>query len=317
MKKIREENIKKAKNKTTEMEEEKEEDHYDKISPELLRKCLKMIEDGATIAGVDPGDRKLFTMAEQISSGDDMGKDNVRIVQYSNGKFRSETGMIRTRNKINRRKDREENRETHEEWQKYSVKTGSLEKYCKNLRGMLPLVEDMFRIYNVEFYNKARFTAYIRRQETFNTICKELDSSPKIIGWGDGCGSRKGIKGNKSPCKELRKKIERNCKNVVLVNINEFKTTKMCSCCDKETGNVYVLKKYEKDGEEVTKRGTVYGLRRCKEPTCRITWDRDVNGSRNILKILKHILMRLKRPEHLRRNPKPRRTASDILGNSS
>jgi transposase len=254
-------------------------------------------------------------MAEQITPGNDMGKNNVKIVQYSGGKFRSESGMIRRKNKINQRKDNKRNKPVHVEWNKFSVKTGSLEKYKKNLIGMLPLVGDMFRIYNDEFYRKVKFTAYIRRQKTFEKICKKLDESPKIIGWGDGCGSRKGIKGNKSPCKELRKKIEKKCKNVVLVDVDEYKSTKMCSCCDKETGDVNVLKEYEKEGVLKTKRGKIYGLRRCKEPTCHITWDRDVNGSRNILKILKHLLSNVERPEHLRRNPKPRRTESDILGN--
>jgi len=219
--------------------------------------------------------------------------------------------MIRSNNKKNHRKDTEDNKTIHVAWQQFSVKTASLEKYSNNLKGMLPLVHDMFRIYNAEFYKKVKFTAYIRRQKTYTKICKEFDKTPKIIGWGDGCGTRKGIKGKKSPCKELRKMVEKLCKNVVLVDVDEYKSTKMCSSCCEETGEVYVQKKYIKDGVEKSRRQKIYGLRRCKNQTCGITWDRDVNGARNILKILKHMLSETERPVHLRRDPKPTSTSKE------
>ena len=41
------------------------------------------------------------------------------------------------------------------------------------------------------------------------------------------------------------------------------------------------------DGEKRRLKVNIHGLRRCKYDECRITWDRDVNASRNIHRLLK------------------------------
>ena len=53
------------------------------------------------------------------------------------------------------------------------------------------------------------------------------------------------------------------------------------------------------DGSRIKVKARIYGLRRCNNNECRITWDRDNNASKNIRLILEHELKALERPKYL------------------
>lgn len=288
-----------------ENKDNKKEDLEEKgMDKELLERCkVYMRNENVRLFGNDPGDRNLYTMVEEVLDENMKIKTNIR--QCSGRRFKHETGMIKTREGINRRKDLPQNKEIHVELQKYSLKTSYLETYVTNLRGVLGVSEKMFELYKDVYYCKKKFTTYIKRQLMYNKICKGLNDygCPIIIGWGNGVGSRKGIKGQKSPCKELRKMVEMKCPQVLIVDVDEHLTTKMCSSCESKTCEIHKYE-YEEDGFTKTKRVKIYGLRRCENNECRITWDRDVNGSLNILLILKSMLSSERRPAYLERKRK-------------
>jgi hypothetical protein len=75
--------------------------------------------------------------------------------------------------------------------------------------------------------------------------------------------------------KALHRRLRKRC---MLLDVDEFRTSKLCCCCleSMEGKTVYCQK------EQKTKR--LYGVRRCENSACHRTfWDRDVNGAINIL----------------------------------
>jgi transposase len=178
------------------------------------------------------------------------------------------------------------------------------------------------------WYRQIKFSGYRKKQKTFDILAKRLEEKEVInednkknkknkkkkikekvlIGWGNGGNGSGKLKGSKVPGKAFRKYIEKNT-SIVVVDVDENLTTKMCSNCGFETG---MMKEYrtikrvteEKGEETMYKNVKVYGIRRCKNNDCRITWDRDVNASENILKILLCHLERKDRPTYLCRKSK-------------
>jgi len=110
------------------------------------------------------------------------------------------------------------------------------------------------------------------------------------------------------PNKGFRNYLEKRSK-VVIMDVDEYKSTKMCSVCESETsGSIKVGKEIEmNDGSKEVKKVQVYGLRRCMNNECRITWDRELNADRNIMKIFLSSLQGIERPEYLCREEKERK----------
>ena len=86
--------------------------------------------------------------------------------------------------------------------------------------------------------------------------------------------------------------------------IDEYNTTKKCNVCHCETQKVKCWKEVMIDGERSLKLVEAYGLRRCSNNECRITWDRDLNACPNIMIVLLSDLRGLERPEYLCREKK-------------
>ena len=217
------------------------------------------------------------------------------------------TGQTKRLKRINNRKDQ---LPFVKEISQYSLHTSSVEKYTDNLKEILKIVPKMFEEYKAEFYRKLKFSGYIDKQKTYDKLCKRVNGDEKgrevegktLVGWGNGGTNRKGLKGSKMPCKGFKKEVERQCSRVYLEEVDEYLTTKMCSKCGCETQGVKVWKEImDSKGDKSVKKVEIYGLRRCKNNGCRITWNRDVNASRNILKILLCSLRGEERPSYLLR----------------
>ena len=289
------------KKKETEKDKKKKKEKSDK-DRSFLKEVQKLIEEGRLrIFGNDPGDRCLFTMSDV----DD------KVIRCTRKEYKHLTGQGKRTKKINTRKD---SLRFVQELSKYSLHTSDLEKYKKNLKEILKYVHKMFSEYKREYYRKLQFTGYIKKQLTYNALCNKIEGKEKgkekiegdeekkiLIGWGNGGGNRKGLKGTKLPCKGFKNEVERKCRRVLLKDVDEYLTTQMCSKCGCKTGDV----KVKKTIKGVERLVSVYGLRRCTNNECRITWDRDVNASRNILKILMCELEGKERPEYLQRKTVP------------
>ena len=97
---------------------------------------------------------------------------------------------------------------------------------------------------------------------------KHRDGHKTLIAYGDG-ESGPCIKGYvRTPLKLIHESLNRN-QNCDVVLINEFRTTKLCSCC-------YGVLKTSK---------SPHRFQVCQ--TCRKVWNRDVNAARNIKYLMK------------------------------
>jgi transposase len=74
-------------------------------------------------------------------------------------------------------------------------------------------------------------------------------------------------------------------KSFKIITVAEFKTSKLCCSCENETENP-ISRKNPKPYKDDIK--TVHSLLRCKNVNCNKYYDRDVNGSKNILKLAFH-----------------------------
>ena len=86
---------------------------------------------------------------------------------------------------------------------------------------------------------------------------------------------------------------------------NEAYSTKMCSKCHRVTGDVKYWKEVEKvDGSKKVIKVKIYGLRRCTNNECRITWDRDHNARINIFVVMEYLIDKKDRPIYLTKQKK-------------
>ena len=127
------------------------------------------------------------------------------------------------------------------------------------------------------------------------------------MGYGNLAMSSSSIISRKSaPVMELRKYLETHMRGEVdrFVHINEYRTSKMCHACAKETKQL--------DKEDYKEKSTfpfvpksplhtsVYSVLRCNNG-CGIIVDRDVNAAKNILHLLERQLDGSERPAFLTR----------------
>ena len=110
-----------------------------------------------------------------------------------------------------------------------------------------------------------------------------------------------------------------------VLDCDEFRTSKICYGCNAELSNmrkgrlsqrVLAIRlekqlRLKKKGKAVKYRTSVHGLCQCK--TCHRTWNRDVNASLNMVRILFSQLKGRERPEALCRNPQTELTTLSSL----
>jgi len=254
---------------------------------------LEWWKPDAVIAN-DTGRRRLFSGISYYK-----GKDDPITVQCTREEWNHIVGSKKIREKINRRKDSSDLIKSLNE---ISFKTSSVTEFVTSLKKIVPKLEELFKFYGDRFYSKINFTKYINKQRAFNKIVKRFKVGKRtLVGFGDGnVNSNSCCKGQKLPVNQLYDRVNRE-KDLRAVRINERNTTKICSVCHHETkGYVKYWKIIEKvDGSSKLVKVTIFGLRRCTNNGCRITWDRDHNARINIYEILSFLIEYKVRPDYL------------------
>ena len=257
--------------------------------------------------GLDPGHRSLFTTT------DDKGcKTQCRKKEYQHL-----TGQKMRRTALNRRRDANPViKELHD----LSLKVRTTEQYLNSLKGRLAIYAILDAEYSKGYYRKMKFGGYLKKQMTFNILTDRLIGDHKgstVIGYGVSGGNMTGLKGSHMPVKGFKNHLNK-CPDVKVQDIDEWGTTIKCNACRSRTKVVKEWKEIKKQDEEpVDKLTVIYGLRRCKNSECRITWDRDLNASKNILCLLEHKLRGEARPSYLKRDPTPIKPVPKKLGKKS
>ena len=159
-------------------------------------------------------------------------------------------------------------------------------------------------------YRAMRFLRYVKKKEAVEEIVELI--APKenvvILGFGDWKGPGKTPISRKTcgPLQDIKYALSKR-KNVVMEEIDEYGSSKHCSCCRSVLTNMRAKRtthKKQPDGtvKISTQRGRVHKILHCRSSTnglgghCGASWDRDVNASRNLLELTQCQIFGMQRP---------------------
>lgn len=246
--------------------------------------------------GVDPGKNYVmsaYSGSKCIYEGKETKKD--RCVKVSNNQIRMESKMDEHQT-WERRLRRNNTQYTEAISSLPSLKTGSLEALQTRIQQTLTASVFLFGFCRTRAFRQRRFKATVYNKKAMASAVKKIldnkDPTKTLVGHGDWSNPQ-GFKGKEpAPCKKLRRALRKA--GATVVEINEFRTSIVCSKCCKVIQMKNVCYKNKK-GKRVECHETI----RCTNSECGVCWQRDVNGSRNIYSILMATVNRLPRPPAL------------------
>ena len=165
-------------------------------------------------------------------------------------------------------------------------------------------------------YRAMRFLRYINKRKAVRHICDLIapNNTRSLVLFGDWSGpngspvSRRTV----GPLQEIRFEL-RSRKNVAVLEVDEFRSSKVCGSCHNALCNMKALMAAKQRGnsEVKTARCKVHKVLHCKNSErrssaerCGATWNRDTHASRNILALGLLQVAGLKRPAAFRRQTK-------------
>lgn len=161
--------------------------------------------------------------------------------------------------------------------------------------------------YGSRRHRQQRWGVYIKKQKAVEYMCNKVtngrDKADVTVAFGSARGPH--MKGTlPAPVKLLHKALQ---KHAVVVNIDEFRTSVVCSKCNhSDMLGVKSSKGLARDLHVAGRRANsnqfpLYDVRACQNPSCRTVWNRNVNAARNMLEVYLNLLVTGKRPVGLRR----------------
>lgn len=145
-----------------------------------------------------------------------------------------------------------------------------------------------------------------------NEIKKKFNNEKEIMiiygNWQEGEHMKKFVA---TPNKKMEKILKQNFK---FIKIDEYKTSKICNKCKVDTKKHKLVKrrciecktinnkneiKCKKCGKEKieAKNISIHGLLCCKNKKCSKLWNRDINGCKNMIEIVRAYIRGENRPE--------------------
>ena len=138
-----------------------------------------------------------------------------------------------------------------------------------------------------------RFLRFGKRKQLIEEICDFIapEGKPTVVGFGDWKPGNKSPISRRTcgPLEDIKRTLNKRA-HVYLVFIDEFRTSIMCHRCHCRLSNMKAITTRTKDGEKTTTTVpvNVHKVLHCKTSVggancCKTTWNRDVNGSKNML----------------------------------
>lgn len=265
---------------------------------DLIDEDLEILKNKKIVC-VDPGKKGLCLLDEERNNL------NYNTIQRRKESLRTRNNKIIYIEKLNNKIIEKENKLSNN-----SSKTVNYEKFKDYIRNKTLLDNEIRDFYYNELFRKLKFRTNIclRKSEDkfLNNIEKIYGKKEDIvIGYGDWSLNKQMKHLMPSSNIGIRRKIEKRF-NVFLVN--EYCTSKLCSCCNKELKNYKMsckdIKKYEEkhkgkiDKNEIVKhRLLVCSGCSSLENKKSTFWNRDINACVNMLKLTKEWI------NNKRRNP--------------
>ena len=232
--------------------------------------------------GIDPGIRALITSYDT----------NDNVIQVTTREYRHKSKMIYA---CKKRENWYKRWEDYEEWKLIPTiktsKTNVMEEYFKYV---FPRMQTFTDFHMEKGFRNLNFTSYCRSKATLAKICERISGVSKstknvktLVGFGDYSQQHGLVKSHPTtPILRLKRELHRYCK---VVDIDEYKTSKTCSSCNKEIELYRNRIQRKKKGvlEPLAKMSNIHSVIRCKNNECKLCcMDRDINASKNILALL-------------------------------
>ena len=235
------------------------------------------------VIAIDPGRVNIVYAEEKLPDG------SYKTYKLTRGQYYETCGMKRT----NRRSIKwlEEVKNELKKFSEYTPRTASSEQFDKFIANYVSVYDKLWDNRFKKKWAQQHFRVYRKKRKVldgfFQSMHKKGTQKP-VIAYGQG-GFASGGAGEVSvPTENVKKK----CKMYFdTVEVDEYRTSCVCPCCDALLSKVW---KKKTDG----KVHEVRGLRRCSSTVCSQASfkNRDSVGARNILRCL------LERPNSLTRN---------------
>ena len=186
---------------------------------------------------------------------------------------------------------------------KLNSKTTNYDKFLNYIIEKNKVNIKLYNHYEQQIFRKLKLNRFTNTQKSEDKMInnfKKKFGNPEdtifIIGdYDKGDYHRKG----KEPTilKKFRNIFKNSQYNTYL--INEFRTSKICSCCNGELEKFMVRKSHKPKLKKENKEETVHGLLRCQsiKQKCEKIHNRDKNAVQNMLNIVSTIFEKGKRPE--------------------
>lgn len=239
------------------------------------------------IVGVDPGRKTLYTSGLEQEDG------RHRITSYSAGKWRQMSGGNDAMRK--RANWAAAVSEEYKDWltQMPTTKVASVYGMQMHVAHLMQRFDECFASNGKPRVRRLRLTNYIRKQKSLSYMVNEFLEQPRAIGsqkkklivaFGDASFKTSG------PTRKMKQELRRT-KGVTVVDMDEFHTsliTTCCAFCSEEAKAIEregpVGEKRDEDGNILRKR--LYSVTFCNG--CSRIWNRDVNAAINMLRVFKY-----------------------------
>ncbi|RLN88805.1 hypothetical protein BBJ28_00019535 [Nothophytophthora sp. Chile5] len=252
-------------------------------APEQMR--LFSASEFDVMWGLDPGRRDLFVATNQLGE----------TVSCSTKEFYEEARYTKAKQKIKGWQDRSP-RVLEAIRNMPTKKSASLETLGYYIRFMTKRMDLLLGFAQRKPFRRLRLRSFIFMKRKLRQLCLMLarEGERTVVGFGDWSNQDvAGIikKSPAGPVKRFERELARYC---TVISIAEFRTSKVHFDCERELKNQY-SQRLCWDGEIRTQK--VHSVLHCSSNGCRgITVDRDVNASRNMLRLLQCKLNSIDRP---------------------
>jgi len=278
-----------------------------KFKPKLKLNSEKYIDElknykelkNKNIVAIDPGVNSIITCVN--------GTDNEATkFRYTQDQRRNETKSKKySKIILEMKKEKIDNKtiiDYETELSKLNKKTLNINEFKKYISKKIEVNNKLKQFYKKYIFRKLKLNGYINRKKSEQKLMRNFEnifgsSRDTIVCIGDY--EQKQHMKYKEPTKgkSIRSLFRKNNYQVYLVD--EFRTS--CRCCECETGEC--KKETVRKNPRPFKDGSilVHALLCCKNINCGVWWNRDINGAKNIYKIVENCIKGKERPKYLSR----------------
>jgi len=251
-----------------------------------------------TFIGIDPG--KNYTVSAYAGEVKKEGKKEKSVCKQVSTVSYREVAKTTEFNDWDRRRREKDPKFARAIDSIKSFKTVDLTKFRDAIRSVTKVSTYLFEYGYTHRFRRWRFTRQVFDRKALKMVVDKVlgdgprgDPSKICIGFGDWSNAVGVLKGgNAGPVKKVKQELRHHA---TVVRIREQYTSQVCSGCNHElkTKNLVLLHKeksrLDEGGNRVGDEGKkveCHEVVRCKNNECAITWQRDVNASRNMYHLL-------------------------------